>query len=725
MEEILINRLSKFVQEIRNLTDQGHCLCKISIDQHNLEKAQIIKTKLTAILSRFTCELYNYFKICNNPDPDEISDFTTYQLQGEEVLAELDAKLKIQADQPSTSTEVNKSSSYSKLPDLKLPEFSGNLLEWHSFWDQFTSNIRRRNLNDVDKLLYLKSSLKGDAARLVDGFDTTNRSYKLAVDTLKARYGKDSEIIYAHHKALTMIKRAGNIQESRQTLDEVSRHLRILQSMKENTNTNQIQYLIMEKFPTDIIYEIKMRLDAEATNSIEEILKQLSIVISAKEEANRVTQVNTSNETSPYTVETLHVNEANNPRTNYNSNGTNHYKRQWNTANPRSSSWNSRPNNKPTKRKFDSNGERNNKFHGGKKEKWSCVFCDGDHKGECNKVTAIDERKAKLKARNRCFSCFKTGHLVRDCNKKKNCQYCGRFGFHNKALCPKRLQNKVKENTSVLHIRDGSTVLQTAVAAVQGRDILKTCRILLDCGSQRSYVTRGIAEELNLQVVEENNLAIFTFGSQKPHELESPLVKLAIVTRDKSIKTFYANVVPSISHGVSQPDKELLDSSTQEKYPLADDGSLSDRIDILLGNDYYFTIISTKKMCIKEGLYLVDSEFGWILSGKIPNKLSEQLSVLTYFQSSCEVKLDPPDLPLESGNIKLLWDLESIGITDSPKSTLEEEAVHHFNKTTQFEDGRYQVKWPWMHYPPELPSNYGLAIGRLKSLLKRSDTETP
>ncbi|XP_063540086.1 uncharacterized protein LOC134749113 [Cydia strobilella] len=74
--------------------------------------------------------------------------------------------------------------------------------------------------------------------------------------------------------------------------------------------------------------------------------------------------------------------------------------------------------------------------------------------------------------------------------------------------------------------------------------------------------------------------------------------------------------------------------------------------------------------------------------------------------------------------MKFLWSLESIGITDSPKNTREEEAVKYFNETVHYNNGRYEVKWPWIQYPPDLPTNYGLAYGRLKGLLRRSDEST-
>lgn len=74
--------------------------------------------------------------------------------------------------------------------------------------------------------------------------------------------------------------------------------------------------------------------------------------------------------------------------------------------------------------------------------------------------------------------------------------------------------------------------------------------------------------------------------------------------------------------------------------------------------------------------------------------------------------------------MRALWDLESIGIVDSPKTNREDEAIKHFNENTKLENGRYHVSWPWKDYPPELPTNYGLAYGRLVGLVKRLDKET-
>ena len=49
----------------------------------------------------------------------------------------------------------------------------------------------------------------------------------------------------------------------------------------------------------------------------------------------------------------------------------------------------------------------------------------------------------------------------------------------------------------------------------------------------------------------------------------------------------------------------------------------------------------------------------------------------------------------------------------------DDQALHNFNKTVRFVDGRYLVRWPWKEPNPDLPDNYQLAVGRLKSTVQR------
>ncbi|CAH0722821.1 unnamed protein product, partial [Brenthis ino] len=365
-----------------------------------------------------------------------------------------------------------------------------------------------------------------------------------------------------------------------------------------------------------------------------------------------------------------------------------------------------------------------------------CVFCKQDHfNDECTNFKTVQDRKSYLG--NRCYNCFGGGHKSKNCFSKRKCRHCNKFGLHNRALCPNRSAPLMKSSqTDSLHISSAvtTTLLQTClvnVSDLSDKPKEKTCRLLLDSGSQRSYITSSIANHLNLPTIENVDLSIFTFGTKSPQYIKSRVVNFIIKTRIGVKRSIYANVVPHITNSVQAPvfnnSVKLLQDSRLNKLILADDGSYGDKIDILIGNDYYHTFISNEKLCISDNLFMVSSDFEWVWSGRVnETNTVDQLSVLTYFQSAgiYDSKLHKPDLPLKTDDVKRLWDLESIGIVDSPKCSRDEEAIKQFNKTIQYKGNRYYVKWPWAEYPPNLPNNLGLAYGRLSNLLKRLDNLT-
>ncbi|XP_049864868.1 uncharacterized protein LOC126366028 [Pectinophora gossypiella] len=730
MESLLISRLQDIINHIEIVTKQCETFLQKEISDIDKQQAEIATKKLENLHSRFSTELNNYFRLSIEPSADDISMFSAIQLNSEEILIELTIKLK---DLREDRSERSNKATYSELPKLNLPEFSGDVLQWQQFWDHFTSNIDSRHLPDVDKLLYLKASLSGDAKRAVEGLETTNRNYEIAVSILKERYGKEHYIIDAHYAALYKIKAADKTAEDcRRTLNEVERHLRVLNSLGENTNHNHLRFIIIEKFPEEIVYELKMLLK---TDSIEDMRKQLEIIISAREDANRIAQEKSQKEIRHYTVETFHGTDSVNQHNP--SSGSRRFKIQERFKNlkDKHQDWkmkmrfapnyknNNYNNNRmlPNKRKFENSYEKDINM---KKPRLNCIFCSGAHyNDQCKTVRTIKDRQIKLKGR--CFYCFVQGHWSKTCKINKKCIHCG--GRHNRALCPKVCDSvKVKTLHTNTSVKSGNstTALQTAVVTVLNENKCDkvNCRILMDSGSQRSYVTKRIATELNLAVIEEHHLSVFTFGTDQPLEYDSPLVKLNILTRTNEEVVLYANVVPTIAQHVSYPGEELY--HWKNECILADDGSLGDQVDILIGNDYYFTVIDTTKKRITENLFLVDSKFGWMLTGKTEKKNIDNLSVITYFQSNKETKLNKPDLPLDNMHLKNLWDLECIGITDSPNTTKEEEAMKNFNDNTKYKDKRYFVCWPWNNNVSTLPTNLGLVTGRLINLLRRMDKDT-
>lgn len=252
--------------------------------------------------------------------------------------------------------------------------------------------------------------------------------------------------------------------------------------------------------------------------------------------------------------------------------------------------------------------------------------------------------------------------------------------------------------------------LQTAVAKIDGQ----TYRLLIDSGSQRIYISSRTAKRLNLVPDKEDFLMVYTFGAAKPKEISSPSVEVSLTTKRNVTRKIRVNIVPHITNRIPIADFVIPD----EIDLLADDSSVGEGVDILIGNDCYFSFMRPEHFKLRDHLYLVNSDFGWLITGNAYERDNSQtLSVVTYCQcheSGCPYFTEP-DLPLRNIDMKFLWTLESIGIVDSPKTSHQEEAVKFF--ITKLNGHGYK-------FPPDLPTIFGVAFGRLKCLLKRSDLPT-
>ncbi|XP_062542090.1 uncharacterized protein LOC134210086 [Armigeres subalbatus] len=76
-----------------------------------------------------------------------------------------------------------------RLPQIQLPAFNGEIDEWLSFRDLFTSLIHwKTDLPDVEKLHYLKGCLQGEPKTLIDSLQITAANYQVAWGMLTKRY---------------------------------------------------------------------------------------------------------------------------------------------------------------------------------------------------------------------------------------------------------------------------------------------------------------------------------------------------------------------------------------------------------------------------------------------------------------------------------------------------------------------------------------------------------
>ena len=76
------------------------------------------------------------------------------------------------------------------LPKLEIEKFDRDVINWSSFWDQFSSAIHENHSHsEINKFTYLKLLLFDSAKLTISGFSLSLQNYKEATDLLKQRYG--------------------------------------------------------------------------------------------------------------------------------------------------------------------------------------------------------------------------------------------------------------------------------------------------------------------------------------------------------------------------------------------------------------------------------------------------------------------------------------------------------------------------------------------------------
>ncbi|MCP4492593.1 MAG: hypothetical protein GY820_35595, partial [Gammaproteobacteria bacterium] len=222
----------------------------------------------------------------------------------------------------------------------------------------------------------------------------------------------------------------------------------------------------------------------------------------------------------------------------------------------------------------------------------SCIFCKQPHySDECIKYADVQTRRKRLFELNRCYKCLKEGHGSRTCDSpQRTCFHCKKMGLHPRALCPNVFQVDSRTNQkNVTHVKvvktsefgkpnseESSSAEQeigvgiitakpkeTAQVASGGSylliaDVYSRMReqstpkqvkfkVFLDNGSQKSFITKRLAEQLNLAHEKVEVLSISTFNQRSPQVVESPVVTMELLLKNGEKFPMTLNVMPSLT----------------------------------------------------------------------------------------------------------------------------------------------------------------------------------
>lgn len=614
-----------------------------------------------------------------------------------------------------------------KLKPIDIPKFAGDYNKWISFRSMFDSLIHNnKDFSKLQKIHYLKSSLDGEAERVLAQFDITEDSYDPAYDVITDRY--HNEVILVDTHIISILSQPNLTKESSQGLKELmdvtTENLRALKFLKIDTGTWDpiLLLLLVQKLDTSTrrLWEQKLMPKVRPTmNEFLEFLKTRFHALGCQQ--NFTFYIGTSTDNSRYNNKGSSFRNFNKPFK-YNTNPV-----EATTFPPRV----------------------HQSFHNSTTRERSCPFrCDNAHDTlNCEQFLRADIRKKRdlVNCAKLCINCLK-GHNGR-CSLPPGCSRCG--SYHHSLLHFEEGQNNSNYNSKAIHTGiehqqstavqnhhvhlngtgdqgssqcvcrevinwNESVLLATAIILVRSsRDNkLYPFRALLDQASEASYVSENATQFLGLK--KQNVLANTTgLGGTVTGTIKS-VVNFEVCSKQNTAFTIQVQgpVVPKVTNLLPSACIKRGDWQHIQDLRLADpEYYVPGKIDFLLGAPIYgYLLLPGLVKSSPEEPVAQNTEFGWILSG--PARETPKACSISSFH--LRISLDD--------QLKKFFEQEEVS-KERIFTKEEEQCEKYFMENYQRnKDGRFVVALPFKADPKLLGSTKGQAISRLMKLESRFKT---
>lgn len=458
----------KKVSEINKDTSQAEALTRMLAIENSYDKYRKINDEL---------EQSNDYASEDLAPPNE--EVIEKYIQ---IISKLKEFTKESIDPPYSSGMLNSTTRYSgdhgvHLPQINIPTFDGDLLQWTSFYDSFLSMIDSNpNRTNVEKMHYLKGVLKGTALSVINRLPISDHNYKIALNLLKERFNNKRAIVNSclHTFLFQKSLEPHNSQSVRSLIDTTKESLQCIEALD----------LPVEHWSALVVFIIQTKLDLETKAEWEQHLGGGSRVPLYQDMINflemRYRILETLPPPVPYTVAPYTV-----------------------QPNPFERSHNYHPKN-----------ERNNNASATKKKE-SCIICKNDHWiFYCPTFDSwsVPQRKNYVHTNALCRICFHQ-HRVEECRSKYRCKECN--GDHNTKLHENNsfLNNATSANeyapnsVQINHaaVRHQNKCKATAIVSVQDRSgTSHLLRVFVDQGSDGAFISEKAAQLLGLPRKKEN-----------------------------------------------------------------------------------------------------------------------------------------------------------------------------------------------------------------------------
>ena len=672
--DVIENNLLRITVKVRD--NPNNPMTNLSVERHeqkieaDIVDLGLIQAEILALSPETEVDDHNkkYHTLC------DVADSLCNSLHG--------IKMNLTSQTPATPVPTA-SPSVTRLPQLDLKTFDGSLLEWISFRDMFDSAIHKSSsISKVQKLVYLKSLLRGEAARQIQSLVLSEANYDIAWKLLNERYQNDREILYAVFRKLfsqaPSCSSAVSLRQLVETTKECIRSMEIL-NLQPDKSTEAI-----------MLYILIQRLDQSSREIWEHNLTGTSVPPLAT--------------MFEFLEQRARALAASGPI-------------------PKSKSSRGEESNVKSKpHSGEDSSRRVHAFHG--KSDPRCKSCSGSFHPllKCSKFLSmgISARYELLKKHNSCFNCLNDNHSSKTCSNVHRCRHCNQK-HHSLLHSESNPESNVEQASSsqALVSTHHSTndpspsqgLLVTAVTEVEGKDGLHhLCRVFLDSGSTASFVSQSCVTRLGLKQkkssVEVVGLASTSVGTA--HGLVSLTFHPYF---DKSVTmSVEALVIPKVTQNLPEKVFRPSDHPHLRNIKLADPAWYHPApVDILLGSDIFWNVVGSNRISGPPGTPIgVDSKLGWLVTGNLPQP-SEHRKVEVHFSTNNSL-----DQQLER-----FWKIETLP-DQKLMNPSEISCEEHFAATQVREsNGSFTVSLPFKSDKIDIGHSYDIAVRRLKGVERR------
>ena len=473
-----------------------------------------------------------------------------------------------------------------KLPSIAIPEFSGDILKWPTFWQQFSASIAdQEDLPESTKLSYLRSAIKDpEAIILLNPTIDGPNAYKRLVKELHQRYARTKRIHRGLVEKLSTLPAAKYTnKELRRLLDSASSYIDCLKSTGQFNLESVITSLVYWKLPYKLQIEWDDAQDTDEVAPYDKLFKYVS----------RKILTLADNQTSS---SSSHEQQEKRAPAKQERNG----RRQDST-----------PKKKPVYSVTPAPQQQ-------QQYKWECHFCKPEHHPLhlCPKWSSftVPQRLTQVKDRNLCLNCLGVGHQAETCKSTYRCRDCRQAHHTSIHQANQQVTSTLSQSQQL-----PDALLQTAEVLLKGpggREV--RARALLDGAAGLSIITQRMAKILNLPLhSSKTELTTVQDADGGGAELLTE-VTLSPLDGQQEIPCRLAVLKSIISTTPLKPFPPVQDFPHLWGLPLADPNyHVPGPVDILLGSNVWLKIQGNQKVITDDNspVGAAHTIFGWVVTG--------------------------------------------------------------------------------------------------------------